>query len=93
MARAILLFGAMALDVVLRVNAYGKRKVERLRKRYGLQPFAPAYAEYGEAHDYLHTVLGIPPGKPGILCANEQKVQAYEEALTSGQLPLPKGLW
>ena len=82
----------MALEIVLQVNAYGRRKVERLRKRYGLQPFAPAYAAYGEAHDYLHTVLGVPPGKANELNEGEQRIQAYEEALIAGLLPLPKGL-
>lgn len=78
------------MTLELRVNAYGKRKAERFQRHFGLPPFT-AFPDYGDVHDYLHTILGVPPG-PVVPGSGEYRVLDLEEAIKSGKVPLPRGL-
>lgn len=75
--------------MLLTVNLYGQRKAQKFRQHFNLQLFSDTYQKYGvteDAHDYLHTCLGV-----GLGMENEMIVLQYEEDLLTGRKPIPKG--
>lgn len=71
-------------------NAYGRAKAERFRRRFGLSlvGFDSLDPEYANAHDYIHTVLGLLPGP----WDDEWAVLQFEESIRAGTVPMPRGL-
>lgn len=66
-------------------NDVGRRAAARFRARFGLStvPIESTDPDYGDAHDYVHTLLGALPGP----WDDEWKVLQHEEAI-----PCPRGL-
>lgn len=73
--------------LILRANAFGIAKAKRFRARFGLSAFNGSFGEYGDVHDYLHTVCGALPQWD-----QERRVLALESAIECGEVPLPRGL-
>jgi hypothetical protein len=51
-------------------------------------PIESTDPDYGDAHDYVHTLLGALPGP----WEDEWKVLQYEEAIRTGAISCPRGL-
>jgi hypothetical protein len=68
----------------LMANAVGRRAAERFRARFGLStvPIESTDLDYGDVHDYVHTLLGALPGP----WEDEWKV------LHTGAISCPRGL-
>lgn len=73
--------------IYLRVNEYGRRKAEKFRSRFRLEKFVGPFKEYGDVHDYLHTVCGALP-----VWNDEKKVLELEEKILLRKIPIPRGL-
>lgn len=70
-------------------NVVGARAAARFRARFGLKLVSKSYDKYGvsgDAHDYLHTILGALP------VVDEYDVLQLEEAIITGRVPMPRGL-